>query len=195
MRRLHTRREGMTLIELMIVVAIIGILAATAIPAFSSYQNRSRRAGGDDKLSAISRCELAYFGTNGIYLGGNPMPGGGLSAAKRAWDAASQAEYGPLGYAPEGAVYYDYEVNTVPSDCTCGIGDNGEASCFTATAYGDVDGDSGVAVIAYFNSDKGGNWCSTGTGLPPRSTSAPAGRRSTDRMRSAPGRTPTTTER
>src|SRR5262249_25819473 len=118
-----------------------------------------------------------YFGTNGIYLGGIPMPGGPLSAAKRNWDAASRAEYGPLGYQPEGAVYYDYEVNTVPSDCTCGIGNNGEASCFTASAYGDIDGDGFVAVVAYFNTDKAGNWCSTGTGLPPEvdfSTGRPA---------------------
>ena len=176
MRR-HTRREGMTLIELMMVVAIIGILAATAIPAFSSYQNRSRRAEAMTNLAAIAKCELAYFGTNGIYLGANPSPGGALSAAKRQWDGPSKVEFGPMGYQPEGAVYYDYEVNTMPADCTCGIGNNGEASCFTATAYGDIDGDGFVAVIAYYNTDKAGNWCSTGTGLPPEvdiSTGRPA---------------------
>ena len=169
MRRLRTRRGGFTLIELMITVAIIGILASMAIPQFFQYQWRSKRSEALTNVEAIVKNEIAFFGANGSFWGAAPMPPGIPNPGKRTWDALSKAEYGGLGYEPEGSVVYSYEVNNLAADCGCNVGANGEALCFTVSAYGDLDGDTSLAVVSYFYTDPTGNTCSTGIGpyLPP----------------------------
>jgi len=142
-----SRRAGFTLIELMIVVGIIGVLAAIAIPNFITYQARTRRGEAFTNLAAVARSQTSYVAELGEYFEAAPFPDfsvipGGLGTTKMTWDAASDAAYAALGWKPEGSVFYSYESNTGATACTCTL-------CFTVSAFGDVDGDSAPSAIMY----------------------------------------------
>jgi len=59
--------KGFTLIELMIVIAIIGILAAIAIPQFSAYRTRSYNSAANADLRNACTAQEAYYVDNSTY--------------------------------------------------------------------------------------------------------------------------------
>ncbi|MCB0272280.1 MAG: prepilin-type N-terminal cleavage/methylation domain-containing protein [Bdellovibrionales bacterium] len=63
---LNKMKKGFTLIELMIVVAIIGILAAIAIPSFNKYIRNARMAEAPGLIKAIAQDEIMYFDEDSI---------------------------------------------------------------------------------------------------------------------------------
>src|SRR5258705_5028655 len=74
MKKLHVRKGGFTLIELMIVVAIIGILAAIAIPNFLRFQLKAKSSEGKTNLAAIRTAEQSYYSEFGRYVSASQSP-------------------------------------------------------------------------------------------------------------------------
>jgi type IV pilus assembly protein PilA len=72
--RVQARSAGFTLIELLTVVAIIGVLAAIAIPQFMVYRQRSFDATAQSDLKNAASAQEAYYITNYVYVTCNGIP-------------------------------------------------------------------------------------------------------------------------
>ena len=130
MKKLYTRRGGFTLIELMIVVAIIGILAAIAIPNFLRFQLKAKSSEGKTNLAAIRTAEESYFAEYGVYISSEPSPPTILNNQKIIFTHAIAAKgFDVLGWSPEGMVFFNYSVAIAGNE-------------YTAAAMADIDNNS-----------------------------------------------------
>lgn len=68
-------QKGFTLIELMIVVAIIGILASVALPAYQDYTKRSHVSEGLALAAGAKTAVTEYYSSNGVWPTGNVSAG------------------------------------------------------------------------------------------------------------------------
>ena len=126
MGRILSNHRGFSLTELMIVVAIIGILAAIAIPNFLQYQAKAKQSEAKRNLVAIHTGEIAYFAEHNNYV--DDFNAIGFSVT-----GSSQRYYYELGNASSG---------TLPPGCTASTLDNVSSSGFKAAAVGNIDGDA-----------------------------------------------------
>lgn len=144
--RMHKPKQlskGFTLIELMIVVAVIGILAAIALPSYADYVTRSRLTDGQKILSTYALAMEQYFQNNNNY--------GSATACGIATEEKYDTPDFDLGCVPDTTVGY---VATATgrgrvSNYTYTINGNG-ARATTAFANG------GVTAATCWQSRKGG---------------------------------------
>ena len=69
LRKFRKNSKGFTLIELMIVIAIIGILAAIAIPQFTSYRQRGYNASMQSDIRNAATADEAFYSDSLSYAG------------------------------------------------------------------------------------------------------------------------------
>ncbi|HVP28415.1 MAG TPA: prepilin-type N-terminal cleavage/methylation domain-containing protein [Myxococcota bacterium] len=138
MTKIHNRRGGFTLIELMIVVAIIGILAAIAIPNFLRFQLRSKTGEAKTNLAAIRTAEEGYLAEYNQFVQAAEAPATPIDTQKHKWPTPAPADFEQLGWAPEGEVFFHYQVEAVNGD-------------FSAGAKGDLDGNLVTSDFGYIH--------------------------------------------
>jgi type IV pilus assembly protein PilA len=126
-------KKGFTLIELMIVVAIIGILAAIAIPNFLKFQAKSKQSEAKTNLKGIYTAETGYFG-----------------------EVNSYGDFQTVNWEPVGNSRYRFSLVTSGTDegdltVTLGAWTGGPTpawttNSFTAGAQGNIDSDAPLDV-------------------------------------------------
>lgn len=171
-----SRLYGFTLIELMIVVAIIAVLAAIGIPAYQGYIRRSYLSEANSSIASIKSAEESYFTINGCYTEAPAHPSSVPSGSETAWGTSPTAWGNTgLGVRPDKNVRFQYQVYATNSlGCAAPVNDDsavntalgvcltvdavGSAGAFVsstffpehwyiAVARGDLDGDSVNSMI------------------------------------------------
>ena len=145
-------RAGFTLVEMMVAVSIIGVLTATAIPAFSGMVARSKTSEVSANLNSMFKLSSAYYlaergsqGNSAPVIGycsvddGGPEPANAKPQKQKA-DFAKDPSFRALGFSLADFTYFSYGLASKTGVGTCANGPN-TPDLYTFFAHGDLDGD------------------------------------------------------
>jgi type IV pilus assembly protein PilA len=165
MKKNVSSSKGFTLVELMIVVAIIGILAAIAIPNFLRYQLRSKFAELKTNVEAIVKSEESIRQSERVLCVGAAtsqftefvqIPAAMPTSSRSLWVDADRVAASQLDWVVQGSTYGAYAGITADPPaaaagailCAAPLGDLGQA--LTVLATSDIDGDTVGSLVASF---------------------------------------------
>jgi len=122
-------QAGFSLVELMVVVAIIGILASLAIPSIGKYMAKARQSEAKTQLSSLYTAEKAFFAEYTVY----------------------DSRFGAIGYSPEGKLRYNVGFTAAGVQATLALnGYNPPAglnASLTTSAYCIAAGTNGCVML------------------------------------------------
>ena len=178
MRKIKNTAKGFTLIELMIVVAIIGILAAVAIPAFMKYIRRSKTSEATMNVRKIFDSSITYFNEEHASRDGKIKPrqfpgiaapttapadwlagvcaGGSAQKFQPTSETWNDAVWQALNFAVDDPFYYQYNYYATGT---------GKDSKFTAQARGDLNCDDTLSTFERIGTVDDENNINGGAGL------------------------------
>jgi prepilin-type N-terminal cleavage/methylation domain-containing protein len=148
------KNKGFTLIELMVVVAIIAFLATLAIPTFSRFFAKAKRTEAYLNLSSLYAAEKAYHAEHGTYTDVLNGPGG-LGWKPEGYRGGGKDErfcytYG-FSHGAEGKQFFTGNLEASTSALS---GSFAGKDKFLIVAAGDIDGDGNVDIITVDQDNK-----------------------------------------
>lgn len=152
------KRAGFSMVELMVTVAIIGVLAAIAIPSWRQSQLRAKKAEVPPNVQGIRIAEQAYYAAFDTFVAEvqwypSDLTYGAADKTLEDWPSPDSAGgFSTIGWHPYGAVRGSYSVPDGDSDSfevqgMCNVDGDGDAPLYWCTEADSCDWDPGDIAV------------------------------------------------